>query len=78
MSVPHLTHAFVLFDSYPDSAFVDVRTVGLLCGCAIPTVWRRVRLGIIPAPHRLGVSARWNVGELRKAFLAAKNPADER
>ncbi len=78
MTSPHLPEAFVLFDVYPDAAFVDVRTVGLLFGCAVPTVWRRVRRGVIPAPHRIGVSTRWNVSELRRAFGAASANATGR
>jgi len=69
VSASLLPDAFVLFDVYPDSAFVNVRTVGLLYGCTAQTVWRRVRKGVIPAPQKLGVTARWNVGELRRALV---------
>lgn len=77
VSASILPDAFVLFDVYPDSAFVNVRTVGLLYGCTAQTVWRRVRKGVIPAPQKLGVTARWNVGELRRALVDRKPDTDE-
>lgn len=68
--MPHLTsaplsRALVSFDSLPDSAHIDVRTVAGLYGCSVPTVWRRVAAGLIPAPKKFGHSTRWNAGEIR-------------
>jgi len=60
-----LSKALVSFDSLPDSAHVDVRTVAGLYGCSVPTVWRRVAAGLIIAPRKFGHSTRWNVGQLR-------------
>ena len=59
------------FDDLPDSAQVDAKTVAGLFGCAVPTVWRRSARGELPRPRKFGVSARWNVGELR-AVLAGQ------
>ncbi|SAL75811.1 hypothetical protein AWB74_04879 [Caballeronia arvi] len=64
-----LSKALVSFDSLPDSAHVDVRTVAGLYGCSTPTVWRRVNAGLIPAPRKFGMSTRWNVGDLRASLI---------
>lgn len=54
------------FDSLPDSALVDVKTVAALRGISVPTVWRHVRKGLIPQPQRAGTCCtRWLVGDLR-------------
>ncbi|WP_175940628.1 transcriptional regulator [Caballeronia sp. BCC1704] len=63
-----LSKALVSFDSLPDSAHVDVRTVAGLYGCSVPTVWRRVAAGLIPTPKKFGHSTRWNAGELRASL----------
>ncbi|MGH8787934.1 MAG: helix-turn-helix transcriptional regulator [Cupriavidus necator] len=60
------------FDNLPDSAQVDARTVAGLFGCGVATVWRRASKGQLPKPRKFGVSARWNVGELRKALAGAE------
>jgi predicted DNA-binding transcriptional regulator AlpA len=56
------------FDSLPDSAHVRQPVVEGLWSCSGSTVWRMVKRGCIPPPHKLSerISA-WNVGELRKA-----------
>ncbi|AIP62806.1 helix-turn-helix transcriptional regulator [Burkholderia thailandensis] len=64
-----LSKALVSFDSLPNSAHVDVRTVAGLYGCSVPTVWRRVASGLIPAAKKFGHSSRWNVGELRTNLM---------
>lgn len=58
------------FDELPDSAHVRAPVVAALRGCAVNTVWRHVKMGLIPAPKKLGpqVTA-WNVGELRASFV---------
>ena len=60
------------FDSLPDAANVDIRTVAGLYGCTVVTVWRRVAKGLIPLPRKFGGSSRWNVGELRTSLAAAE------
>jgi predicted DNA-binding transcriptional regulator AlpA len=56
------------FDDLPDSAFVRLPTVKVLKSASSATIWRWVKAGRLPAPHKLspGVTA-WNVGELRRA-----------
>jgi len=56
------------FDSLPDSAHVDVRTVAALFGCTPSTIWARLRRKEIPEPRHFGGHTRWNVGGLRKAL----------
>lgn len=58
------------FDSLPDSAHVRLPVVrGLYGGCSASAIWRNVKTGAIPAPHKLTSNiAGWNVGELRQAL----------
>ncbi|MFP3706199.1 transcriptional regulator [Paraburkholderia sp. SIMBA_009] len=65
-----LSKALISFDSLPNSAHVDVRTVAALYGCSVPTVWRRVAAGLIVAPKKFGHTTRWNVGQLRANLMA--------
>jgi hypothetical protein len=60
---PSLQH----FDKLPDSAMVGPRVVAALRGQSVCTVWRHVKLGILPKPEMVGGSARWRVGLLRSA-----------
>lgn len=64
------------FDELPDSAYVRAVTVAMLRGCSLNTVHRHVRLGLLPAPVKLGpgVTA-WNVGTLRRALAEAATVA---
>jgi predicted DNA-binding transcriptional regulator AlpA len=61
------------FDALPDSAHVRLPVVEALYSCSGATIWRGVKRGTIPAPHKLStrVSA-WNVGELRRAMACAQ------
>jgi predicted DNA-binding transcriptional regulator AlpA len=63
------------FDSLPDSAHVRQPVVQALTSYSSATVWRRVKDGGLPRPHKLSerVTA-WNVGELR-AYLAKQSNA---
>lgn len=63
------------FDELPNSAYVRQPVVKALFCCSDATIWRRVKDGGIPRPHKLSprVTA-WNVGELRLALLALKGP----
>lgn len=57
------------FDLLPDSAYVPLKVVCGLFSVSSATAWRRVRQGILVAPHRLGSrTTRWRVGELRLAL----------
>ncbi|CAG9269358.1 helix-turn-helix transcriptional regulator [Paraburkholderia caribensis] len=65
-----VSKALAAFDQLPDLAYVDVRTVAGLFGCSVPTVWRRIKDGMLPTPRKFGSMTRWNVGELRAALSA--------
>lgn len=59
------------FDSLPDSAHVQLRTVAAVMGVSESTVLRMVKRGTLPAPKKLSArSNRWNVGALRRAIAA--------
>lgn len=64
---PDLKH----FETAPDTAKVRVNTVAALFAVSVPTVWRRARAGLIPAPHKIGGTTVWNVGDLRKSLAGA-------
>ena len=66
------------FDELPDSAHVDARTVSIISGRSVPTVWRHAANGALPKPEPRppGTNiARWNVGKLRRA-LGLERPAN--
>ena len=66
-----LTH----FDSLPGSAHVRLPVVRGLYGASASTIWRGVRLGIIPKPVKLSDNlTAWRVSDLRAA-LAVKGTA---
>jgi predicted DNA-binding transcriptional regulator AlpA len=57
------------FDDLPASAFVSLRTVATIQEASHSTIWRRVKDGTLPKPHKLGPNTtRWNVGELRECI----------
>lgn len=66
---PEIPIDYKHFDALPDAANVRQPTVEKLWACSPASVWRGVRSGRIPSPHKLGprVTA-WNVGELRAAL----------
>ena len=53
----------------PNEAGIDVKTVAALCGCSVSTVWERAKRGALPKPIKIGGSARWNLGQLRKCLM---------
>ena len=57
------------FDRLPNAAVVGIDTVAALCDCGVSTVWARCARGALPKPRKIGRSARWNVGELRKVLF---------
>ena len=69
---PRTNKALEGFDKLPDSAFVRVDTVAALRDSSRATTWRHAKLGLIPAPKKIGprITA-WNVGELRRSLAAA-------
>jgi predicted DNA-binding transcriptional regulator AlpA len=55
------------FDLLPDSAYVQQAIVEGLFDCSSSTVWRMVKRGELPKPHKItDRSNRWRVGQLRK------------
>jgi predicted DNA-binding transcriptional regulator AlpA len=55
------------FDSLPDSALVDVKTISALLGRSPSSIWRDARLGKLPSPVKTGPACtRWNVGAIRR------------
>lgn len=64
-----IPEALCNFDNLPNSAFVKQPVVQGLYSCSAPTVWRRVKSGLIPAPKKFGSrSVGWSVAELRQAL----------
>lgn len=64
-----LPGAVAAFDSMPDSALIDAKTVAALAGVSIGSVWRHARNGLLAAPVKLAAgSTRWRVGAVR-AYL---------
>jgi predicted DNA-binding transcriptional regulator AlpA len=62
------------FDSKPDSALVNDKTVAALLDVHRNSVWRLVRSGKLPAPVRVAEqTTRWRVGDLRKAIASLKS-----
>lgn len=63
------------FDQLPDAAFVRLPVVRALFGISQPTVWRWIKDGRLPQPHRLGPRvAGFNVGALRRALAVISAP----
>ncbi len=63
------------FDELPDSAHVRLPVMCRLYGCGPATVWRHVRLKLLPPPVHLGPKiSGWNVGVIR-ADLKTKSAA---
>lgn len=72
-SVYTINPALQNFDDLPDYAFVRIPVVSSLYACSYTTVWRAVKAGRIPAPHKISANTTgWNVGELRSALDALK------
>ena len=62
------------FDSKPDTALVDDKTVAALLDIHRNMVWRLARSGKLPAPVKLSEqSTRWRVGDIRKALASLRS-----
>lgn len=72
VTVPRALDAtFQQFDSLPDSAYVQLRTVVAVTSTSPATVYRMVERGTLPKPKKVSARAsRWNVGELRSSLAA--------
>jgi predicted DNA-binding transcriptional regulator AlpA len=54
------------WDLLPDDAIIRVAVLAALEDCSIPTVWRRTKAQIYPAPIKLSSQATgWTVGSIR-------------
>lgn len=59
------------FDSLPDSAMVDVKTVAAILSRSETSIWRDARNDKMPRPLKVGpASTRWNVGAIRRHLAA--------
>lgn len=54
------------FDKLPDAAFIRPSVVAAKYGYSAATVWRHVKQGLLPVPHKRGGATLFNVGELRR------------
>lgn len=59
------------------SKFASAREVADFYGVGLSTVWRWLKLGLIPAPIRIGRRTLWEAADLEEhvATLRAKRPA---
>jgi predicted DNA-binding transcriptional regulator AlpA len=57
------------FDSLPQNANVRLPVMLCLYGCSRATLYRNIKKGLVPKPHRLGerISA-WRVGAVRDSL----------
>ena len=61
------------FDQLPGSAFIRLPVVLGLKGCSRVTLWRQVKDGLFPAPHKIGARmVAWRVSEVRAALGVAQ------
>ena len=74
--LPQTVAALRAFDDLPDSANVRAPVVDVLFSVSPDTRARRIKAGLIPAPHKFGPRTNlWNVGELRAALAAFRTEA---
>lgn len=65
--------ALAQFDQLPGSAFIRLPIVLGLKSCSRVTLWRQVKEGLFPAPHKIGARmVAWRVSEVRAALGVAK------
>ena len=65
------------FNEMPDDASVSPGVIACIEDCSLPTFYRRVAAGLLPAPNRIGGSSRVRVGDYRR-MLAARQAASMR
>jgi predicted DNA-binding transcriptional regulator AlpA len=58
------------FDEMPDDALVSPAVIACMEDCSLPTFYRRVASGMLPAPRRVGGSSRVLVGDYRRIRAA--------
>lgn len=75
MAARTIQPAFAEFDSYPNSALIDVRVIANLYGCSPNTIWRWAAAGVIPKPIKVSSQqTRWRVGDVRQALASLSVP----
>jgi len=57
--------------------FLNVKQVADRLCVSVPTVWRRVQSGDIPAPVKLGHASRWPESDIHAAMDRLKAQRDE-
>lgn len=68
--------ALANFDSLPDSAMVDVKTVAAILGKSESSIWRDARTGKFPRPIKTGPACtRWKVAAVRGHLASLEVPA---
>jgi predicted DNA-binding transcriptional regulator AlpA len=60
------------FGEMPDDALVAPAVIACLEDCSMPTFYRRVDAGLLPAPKRIGGSSRVRVGDYRRILVKRK------
>jgi predicted DNA-binding transcriptional regulator AlpA len=58
------------FNEMPDDALVSPAVIACLEDCSLPTFYRRVAAGLLPAPNRIGGTSRVRVGDYRRMRAA--------
>ena len=60
------------FEEMPNDALVPPAVIACLEGCSMPTFYRRVAAGLLPAPTKIGGSSRVLVGDYRRMRATRK------
>jgi|GEM_PF-3040510 len=60
------------FNELPDDAMVPPAVIACMEACSLPTFYRRVAAGLLPAPRRIGRSSRVRVGDYRQVCAARR------
>ena len=68
LKTTELARELALFDSKPDSAYIDLPTLCALRRRSRASTYRDIQSGVLPAPRKIGRSSRWQVGAIRKSL----------
>ena len=58
------------FDTLPDSARIRPGSVMKLLSISAPTLYRQVKEGKLPKPGKIGNTASWSVGQIRRVLAS--------
>jgi predicted DNA-binding transcriptional regulator AlpA len=68
-----LTKTLKLFDLLPDTAFIDLKVVSVICDRSPSSIQRDVKEGRLASPIKIGPNAvRWRVGDVRRFLKGVK------